>query len=914
MKVRSLIRTVALAVSVVLISSGITGAWDVTINGRPTSDMDNAMAVAVDTDTGSIFVAGRRQVSSSLSQFFVVKFTADGRKEWQEVVAGTADIGVRAGAVAVAVDSMGFVFVAGTIGNSDSAADFVIMKIDGRSSRKRVLWTRVIDGVGYDDVVDAMALTPDGGVAVAGLVSIASGAHNFYLMKFTGDGQDAWPAPQIISGSAPDGLNAATAVGALPNGDIAVTGWLTNAGSDADFVVGRFDGTTGERHWLVTLNDSRVNGGDVGTALSVAPNGDIIVGGITQRVGSPRADFSVFRFNGAGVLLWQTIIDRGFFDAVRTVAVAPNGDIIAGGTLEPPSGPNNSVFFVVSLGADGRERWRYESPGTDSFLEARAIAFDRNGNPVVTGQSQENPAALSTFTVVAFNKDMGTVLWNVPIIGTAPFTNAGNAVVSAPSRGAVIAVGVTQNDRTSFDMTVSSSTEGHEDWRQVISGHGKRVDRDDAVLAMAVDPQRNSVALAGFAQNTGTGLLGTPHEFRVVKIRNSGTIAWKYDLNDPFPHLNNAALALAVDVSGDFFAAGRTCSTSPVSCFAVVRIGKNGKEVWRTIIPGLIPGRDEARAIMRDPQDGNVIVAGRVQMPTGTAFAVFKLDANTGMVLWPASAADFPLGTANALALTSRNTVAVAGVVDGSFAVLVFDTSTGTMVSRGILPGSGEARSVAFDDIEGTVVAGGQARSGPFGSFMAVAKFDGNGAVMWSENFGTENFGNAAVAVAVHQETGAIAVGGTLAGVFTVMLLRPDGEEQWRSDDIPGAANAVAFAGNNVVAVGQFRDGSSTVFAVIAFADDGTEQWRRTFRGTAGFGSNSAAALAINEEKEAVFIAGVITDDPTGPDMFAVGLGVDGSDLSGFPGAHTMATPSTRRAVMKSSAVDLGPKDTSGLP
>jgi hypothetical protein len=119
------------------------------------------------------------------------------------------------------------VFVAGTIGNTDSAADFVIMKIDGRSSRKHVLWTRVIDGLGYDDAVNAMALTPDGGVAVAGLVSIASGAYNFYLMKLTGDGQDAWPAPRIISGTAPDGSNAATAVGILPNGDIAVTGWIT---------------------------------------------------------------------------------------------------------------------------------------------------------------------------------------------------------------------------------------------------------------------------------------------------------------------------------------------------------------------------------------------------------------------------------------------------------------------------------------------------------------------------------------------------------------------------------------------------------------------------------------------------------------------------------------------------------------
>jgi hypothetical protein len=758
-----------------------------------------------------------------------------------------------------------------------------------------------------------MALTPDGGVAVAGLVSIASGAHNFYLMKFTGGGQDAWPAPQIISGTAPDGLNAATAVGILPNGDIAVTGWLTNAGSAVDFVVGRFDGPTGERHWLVTLNDSRVNGGDVGTALSVAPNGDIVAGGITQGLYTS-SDFSVFRFNGAGVLLWQAIIDRGFFDAARTVAVASNGDIIAGGTLEPPSGPNNSVFFAVCLGADGRERWRYESPGTDYFLEARAIAFDRNGNPVVTGQSQEHQAALSTFTVVAFNQDTGTVLWDVPIIGTAPFTNAGNAVVSNPTAGAVIAVGVTQNDRTSFDMTVASITEGREDWRQVITGHGKRVDRDDAVLAMAVDPQRNSVALAGYAQNTGTGLLGTPHEFRVVKIRNNSTIAWKYDLNDPFPHLNNAALALAVDASGDFFAAGRTCSTSPVSCFTVVRVGKNGKEVWRTIIPGLVPGRDEVRAIIRDPQDGNLIAAGRLQMPTGTAFAVFKLDANTGMVLWPASAADFPLGTANALALASRNTVAVAGIVEGSFAVLEFDTSTGRMVSRGILPGSGEARSVAFDDIEGTVVAGGSVRSGPFGSVVTVAKFDGNGTVMWSESFGAETFGNSAVAVVVHQETGAIAVGGTLSGVFTAMHLRPAGEEQWRSIGIPGAATSIAFAANSVVAVGQFREGNATVFAVIAFALDGAEEWRRTFRGTADFGSNSAAALAIDEEKGAVFVAGVITDNPTGPDMFAVGLGVDGSDFPSFPGVGTMTTPSTRQAFLKPSAVDLGPKDTGGLP
>ncbi len=151
-------------------------------------------------------------------------------------------------------------------------------------------------------------------------------------MKFTGDGHDAWIAPQIISGTAADGLNSATAVGVLPDGDIAVTGWLTNVGSGVDFLVGRFDGTTGARHWLVTLNDSRVNGGDTGTALSVTPNGDVVAGGITAQ-----ADFSVFRFSGTGVLLGQTSIDREFL-ARFTRSVAPNGDIIAGGTSEAALG------------------------------------------------------------------------------------------------------------------------------------------------------------------------------------------------------------------------------------------------------------------------------------------------------------------------------------------------------------------------------------------------------------------------------------------------------------------------------------------------------------------------------------------------------------------------------------------------
>jgi outer membrane protein assembly factor BamB len=339
----------------------------------------------------------------------------------------------------------------------------------------------------------------------------------------------------------------------------------------------------------------------------------------------------------------------------------------------------------------------------------------------------------------------------------------------------------------------------------------------------------------------------------------------------------------------------------------VARVGKHGKEVWRTIVPGLVFGLGEARAILRDSEDGNLIVAGTLRGPAGLTFAVFKLDANTGTVLWPESVANFPLGVANALTLTSRNTVAVGGMVEGRFALLEFDTSTGTVVSRGSLRDFGEARSVVFDTREGTVIAGGSMRSQADSSGMTVAKFDANGTALWAESFGSDTSGlSSAAAVAVHQESGAIAVGGRLGPspvvVFTAMLLASDGKEQWRSADIPGAANGVAFAANNVVAVGQFGESSRTVFAVIAFAQDGAEQWRRTFRGTADFGSNSANAFAVDNAKAALFSAGVINDNPTGPDMFAVGLGLDGSDLSSFPGAYTMQLHQSHHAAIGSAS------------
>jgi uncharacterized delta-60 repeat protein len=846
-------------------------AWEVAVNGRPTSDRDEATAVGVDPQTGAVFVAGQRQATSTDSAFIVTKFNSAGIKQWQHIVRRE---GIRDGnATELVVDSNGFVFVAGWVVDGGSTST-LLMKLDGRSLRKQVVFSRRIDASGLSPNVMAMRLTNDGGVALAGSV-VVNGLTSIYLMKFTADGQDAWPLPQVFAGSAANGFNSAQALDNLPGGDLAVVGSLANTGSNHDAIVARFDGSTGERRWLALLNHPVANGDDFGSAVSVSADGDIVGAGSMFSGGVTFRDFIVFRLSESGTLLWLKALDRGFSDTARTVAIGPDGNVVAGGRLEPSSGANSSIFFVVGLrGTDGAERWRYESAGVAAQLEARDIALDANGNPVVTGLGAA-AGALSAFTVMALDRDAGTVLWNAPIVGNVPLVNEGRVVVADRTRNAVIAAGVTQNDRQSFDLTVSHFINGREDWRQVINGRGKRLDRQDAAVALAVDARTGSLAIAGSSQNTGGGILGTPGDFTIAKIRKTGEAGWKYDFVDRLPHLANLALAVTIAPSGSIFGAGRTCDVSLTSCFTVVGTSRIGKEMWRTIVLGAVPGRDEARAITIDPKDGNIIAAGTVHSSTGPTFAVVKLDSQTGSLIWSSPSAP---GAAHALVLTSRATVAVAGHLAGNLAVVEFDTVTGTPVAVGVRPGFGAAYSVAFDAKKGTVVASGSAPAGPLGTAIGVAKFDAAGTLLWSTTVGNlSSFGTIQGGLAIHQDTGVIAVAGQ---VPAITLLDSDGMQLWQTASEAGSAAAVSFAGSNVVAVGQIRDVEGRwAFTVSAFSADGTVLWRRAFQGTADFGLDGAAAVAVDDARGSIYATGTLTNDQTASDMFVVGLTFDGSDI-----------------------------------
>jgi beta-propeller uncharacterized protein DUF5122 len=853
-------------------------AWEVSINGRPASDLDSGAAVAIDPVTASIFVTGNRQITSIASGFFVAKYESHGKRQWVQALDGVQGL-------AVAIDGDGFVIAAGAGSSPTTQADVVLVKMDGRGARARVLWTRTFDIGQSNDVLSGMVLTPDGGIVIVGT---ANDLQTMFLMKFTSDGQDAWPAPRLIAGSMPGGFNLGTAVAILPDGDIAATGLVSNNITHGDIFAGRFDSASGSPRWQIAINGSPGNGNDLGSAIAVAPNGDIVIGGRGSSSNGPSTTFALLRLTSAGSIRWIRSIEGGFSNSARTVGIAPNGDVIAGGTLETTSGPNNSTFFVLATDPNGNERWRYAATGASFFLEARRIAFDSNGNPIVTGVIGK-PDAITAFALVAFDKISGGVLWNLPIVGSLPLVSAGADVVALQGTDAVIAVGTTQNERTSSDITVARVTDGHEEWRALITGPGKRIDRDDNALAIAVHPRQDAIALGGYSEKTCCTVEGSAHEFRVVKVRNNGKVAWKFDFPDPAPHQDNSARAVAFGSGGEVYAAGRTCAWLGASCFTVVKLSKQGREVWHTTIPGTVSHVGEARALAVDDDDQAVLVAGIAD----GLLAVFKMDGNTGALLWSYSSQ--ALGSANAVALTNRGTVAIAAELGGRFAVVELEKATGAVKASTDL-GSGSAQSIRYDNVRdqlvvaglGTPLVGGDV-SGPH-AFLRAAKLNADGTSAWTFESPTTAVFKAAVAVSgLDGDVGLVWTGWDTRfrkPLFAAAVLDADGQQVF-SSIAPGQAGGVDFSGTTMIAVGQL-DGPleqqsgpfESTFAVLAFADDGAELWRRTAQGD-GIGTNSASSVVVDDVRGTIFAAGVVTNTATAADMFAVGLSSGGGELQG---------------------------------
>jgi uncharacterized delta-60 repeat protein len=289
----------------------------------------------------------------------------------------------RAAAVAIAPD--GGIVVVGD-GGPDTALTVTRLDRNGRVDRSfGDDGTQRVD-LGGVETGNAVAVARDGSIVAAGATTVGD---NVLVLRLTPTGApDEAFGPGGVRIIDYGGADAAHAVVLQPDGRILLAG---GGGPGRALLVTRLDpdGTPdmsfdGDGTAGIDLSA----GDDIGFGLARQPDGRLLVGGVT---GSP-SDAAFVRFGPTGTInrtfgiAGTRVIDAGGADAVRGVALRPDGKIVAVGT-----GGRRGQVTVWRLNPDGSLDGSFGRGGVAGFTTVRraesaeAVALQQDGKIVVAG-------------------------------------------------------------------------------------------------------------------------------------------------------------------------------------------------------------------------------------------------------------------------------------------------------------------------------------------------------------------------------------------------------------------------------------------------------------------------------------------------------------------------------------------------
>ncbi|MBL0927657.1 MAG: hypothetical protein IBJ11_08395 [Phycisphaerales bacterium] len=441
----------------------------------------------------------------------------------------------------------------------------------------------------------------------------------------------------------------------MPNGDVVAGGVFTSVGGVAASSIARWDGTTWSAMGFI---GTRVN------ALVLDQNGNLIAA--TGEDANSGGSGAVFRWNGSS---WSQLGgDTGSSGGIMALAIASNGDIIAGGRF------SGIGWFGSSGGIQANciARWNgsawsplgsavppnYLIPGlanppASPPAAVYAITVLANGDIIAGGQFLVGTNA--TGTVLAQN----IARWN----GSAwsaigPGLRGGVSTVRALgvlSNGQIVAAGGFFLGTTGIQISNIATWNGAS-WLPVGTG--------------GEDPDAGATTIYALRTQPGGGVI-IGGDFGNWAGQNANRVArWNGSAWSTYGSGVDAAVrALAVRtngelmVGGDFSAAGGTAAN---------RAARWNVSAWSSIASGL--GLSNAVTAFATMPNGDIVAAGPFTAANGVA-----INVSTDGTAWPGGVARWngaswsplpPLAPINALAVASNGDLIAGGSFGGGVARL----------------------------------------------------------------------------------------------------------------------------------------------------------------------------------------------------------------------------------------------------
>ena len=431
-------------------------------------------------------------------------------------------------------------------------------------------WAAHYNGPGNtNDGASAMAIDSLGNIYVTGYSDGTDSAHDYATIKYDTSGNQLW----VVRYNGPgNGNDEATAIAVDANGNVYVTGGSGGIGTSQDFATIKYS-ADGNELWAVRYNGPG-NGSDRAIALVVDAEGSIYVTGSSQVLPDTSVtEYTTIKYNSDGNEIW-TARYNGLPPASDEsgpcgLKVDAFGNVYVTGSSRASDvmADYTSTYATVKYDQNGNEKWVAVYNGKNGDEIASALAVDATGNVYVTGTSS-GADTNSGYATIKYDSD-GNKLWETFYSGPNDGSSRANAL-AMDSEGNVYVTGyssaTTLMDSTSDYATVKYDANGNEIW---VARYNGPYNEWDCPTALAVDVAGN-VYVTGLSYNQGTLI----NDYATIKYDTSGNQLWVARYNGP-GNGNDEAMAIAVDGAGNVYVAGAITGMNSGYDFATIKLVPN---------------------------------------------------------------------------------------------------------------------------------------------------------------------------------------------------------------------------------------------------------------------------------------------------------------------------------------------------
>lgn len=378
-------------------------------------------------------------------------------KQWQTST-GNPSSGIEWSASVA--DISGNTYTTGHLVNTFFDIELYLVK---KGSNGQTIWEKNFSlGSGTKSYGIEMVLN-DTNLYVAGATyNVTNGNHDYLILKYDTTGTQSW---YITYNGAANGEDIPSSITCDSGGNIFVTGGSYGGASDYDYLTLKLS-PTGIINWIKTYDYSNLRDG--AAAVTVDPNGDVIVAGASENTAN-NWDYATIKYgNSLGSVLQEKRVASGNIglDVPLGFATDNSGNFYITGYGVPGSDGND--IYTLKLDNELNVIWEnfYDGEGLDD--QGFDIEVDDNGNVYTCGYVNKANGG-SDYILIKYDND-GDELWVRRRACLEPTNQSIARHIKEDSYGNLVIAGEETIGNNSLIKTISYDPEGELLWENKHDG------------------------------------------------------------------------------------------------------------------------------------------------------------------------------------------------------------------------------------------------------------------------------------------------------------------------------------------------------------------------------------------------------------------------------------------------------------